>query len=51
MFATDIVFRGSFDENCEKNCIPPTLIALINMKFCVSGVPTSPVRFVAFIIY
>ncbi|KAK3916080.1 Potassium channel GORK [Frankliniella fusca] len=29
--STNITFSGSFAENCEEKCIPPSLLALVNM--------------------
>ncbi|KAE8742024.1 hypothetical protein FOCC_FOCC012440 [Frankliniella occidentalis] len=31
VFSSDIKFTGSFEENCEEACIPPTLLALVSM--------------------
>ncbi|KAK3917822.1 Chromosome-associated kinesin KIF4 [Frankliniella fusca] len=38
IFATDIRFTGGFEENCEENCIPPSLLALVNMMLYGSSI-------------
>ncbi|KAE8744656.1 hypothetical protein FOCC_FOCC008717 [Frankliniella occidentalis] len=38
VFSSEIKFTGSFSENCEESCIPPTLLALVNMLLYGSSI-------------